>query len=323
MYETPISRELGDLCAWRNSQLRLLDQLRSWLQQQELLTTESGQVLQHTADALREQRPTIAVTGESACGKTELLNALFFADLGYRLLPTDAGRTTMCLTEIFHDPEQPAQLRLLPIETRTQNRSLDELRQESSLWQVVPLPMHHPETLTSTLRKLSERRLLDRDSAAELGLLPDQDAAVTDRISVPRWRLAQINIAHPLLTQGLCLVDTPGLHGIESELANELLSAAHAIMFVIDAEAGVTPSDMMIWKQFVCQATKGDHTDLTVVLNKTDRLWDRLQSPQEITNALVARCRDTAGSLGIGPAATFPEAAHRQDSAAGDGRPAV
>ncbi len=313
MYETAISRQLSALCAWQNSQLLLLDQLQSWLRQQTLLTAESDQALQHTANALRRQRLTIAVTGDTACGKTELLNALFFADLGYRLLPTDAGRTTMCLTEIFHDPDQPAQLRLLPIETRTRDLSMKELRQQTSHWQVFPLPMDHPETLTSTLRKLSERRLLDRDDAAELGALADQDGAVTDRISVPRWRLAQINIPHPLLTQGLCLLDTPGLHGLEteSELADELLSAAHAIMFAIGTETGVTQYDMKIWQRYVRRAAQGDRTDLAVVLNKSDSLWDRLQSPQDVTHALLARCGDTAETLGADSDQVFAVSAYK------------
>ena len=46
---------------------------------------------------------TLAFAGEFSRGKTELINALFFADYGQRMLPSQAGRTTMCPTEIFFD----------------------------------------------------------------------------------------------------------------------------------------------------------------------------------------------------------------------------
>jgi len=68
--------------------------------------------------AVKEDRLTIAIVGEYSRGKTELINALFFGDLGRRLLPSTPGRTTMCPVEIGYDARRMPSLRLLPIETR-------------------------------------------------------------------------------------------------------------------------------------------------------------------------------------------------------------
>ena len=137
MHETPLSRQLGALRTWQQSQVRLLQRLQPWLQQQGLSTAEAHRTIEQAIAALHDERLTVAVTGEFSRGKTELLNALFFADFGCRLLPTDAGRTTMCPTEIFHDDGNPPQLRLLPIETRGEEYSLSQLRNDASRWQVL------------------------------------------------------------------------------------------------------------------------------------------------------------------------------------------
>jgi hypothetical protein len=52
-------------------------------------------------------------------------------------------------------------------------------------------------------------------------------------VEVPRWRHAVINFPHPLLKQGLVILDTPGLNaiGAEPELTLSLLPNAHAVLF--------------------------------------------------------------------------------------------
>ena len=60
-------------------------------------------------------------------------------------------------------------------------------------------------------------------------------------VEVPRWRHALINIAHPLLKQGLVILDTPGLNAIgsEPELTVSLLPQAQAVVFILGADTGV------------------------------------------------------------------------------------
>ena len=62
---------------------------------------------------------------------------------------------------------------------------------------------------------------------------------------MPAWRHALINYPHPLLRQGLVVLDTPGLNaiGAEPELTLSLLPTAHATVFILGADTGVTKSD--------------------------------------------------------------------------------
>ena len=70
-------------------------------------------------------------------------------------------------------------------------------------------------------------------------------------VEVPKWRHALINIAHPLLKQGLVILDTPGLNaiGAEPELTVSLMPQAHAVVFILGADTGVTKSDLSIWRE--------------------------------------------------------------------------
>lgn len=55
------------------------------------------------------------------------------------MLPSTAGRTTMCPTELLYDASQPPGIRLLPIETRLRDVSVADLRHEPDEWRTVPL----------------------------------------------------------------------------------------------------------------------------------------------------------------------------------------
>ncbi len=65
------------------------------------------------------------------------------------------------------------------------------------------------------------------------------------------WRHAIINMPHPLLKQGLVILDTPGLNavGAEPELTVNLIPQAHAVVFILGADTGVTRSDLAIWRE--------------------------------------------------------------------------
>ena len=65
---------------------------------------------------------------EFSRGKSELINAIFFAQYGQRVVPSSAGRTTMCPTELQYDPRLPVGVRLLPIDTRLLPVPLADLR---------------------------------------------------------------------------------------------------------------------------------------------------------------------------------------------------
>ena len=75
----------------------------------------------------------------------------------------------------------------------------------------------------------------------------------TARVEIPRWRHAIINFPHPLLKKGLVILDTPGLNaiGTEPELTLNLLPNAHAIVFILAADTGVTKSDIEVWRNHI------------------------------------------------------------------------
>jgi hypothetical protein len=119
-------------------------------------------------------------------------------------------------------------------------------------------------------------------------------------VEVPKWRHALINIAHPLLKQGLVILDTPGLNaiGAEPELTVSLIPQAHAVVFILGADTGVTKSDLAIWREHL--VTESDHSDARlVVLNKIDTLWDALSTPEAIQAQIERQKTSTAAILGI------------------------
>src|SRR5690606_25264220 len=185
------------------------------------------------------------------------INAVFFAGYGRRIMPASAGRTTMCPTELAYDPELPPCLRLLPIDTRLKPQSLHDWRGLTGQWERVDLDVNDPKQLAKAIQKVAEVRHVTVEEARALGFwhdevpednpLPGPDGL----IEVPRWRHALINMAHPLLKQGLVILDTPGLNaiGAEPELTVSLLPQAHPVVFILAADTGVTKSDLGTWRQ--------------------------------------------------------------------------
>ena len=235
---------------------------------------------------LRNDKVMVAFVAEFSRGKSELINAIFFAGYGRRIMPASAGRTTMCPTELGYDADVPPCLRLLPIETRLQKQALMEWRSAPEKWTRLDLDVNDPAQLAQALEKVAEVRHVTKDEARALGFWHDNSpddnplAGPDGLIEVPKWRHALINIAHPLLKQGLVILDTPGLNaiGAEPELTVSLIPQAHAVVFILAADTGVTKSDLAIWREHLI--TEGEGVDARlVVLNKIDTLWDALSTP--------------------------------------------
>jgi hypothetical protein len=76
---------------------------QTWVEQQGAHDGEQDLRVYELAESVKAERLQIAIVGELSRGKTELLNALFFANFKQRLLPSAAGRTTMCPTELCYE----------------------------------------------------------------------------------------------------------------------------------------------------------------------------------------------------------------------------
>ena len=309
------ARSLDLLSEWRSASRRRVDDLARFLTEHELTDAAGSELLASVQLRLATEKLVVAFVAEFSRGKSELINAIFFADLGRRVLPATPGRTTMCPVELGYDALEDAALALLPIATRLEGSSLSELRAQPRHWTHVPLHGMTADQLAQALLEVTRTQWVDHDEARALGFWdddrpddnPPQDAA--GRVEVPAWRHALINYPHPLLRQGLVVLDTPGLNalGAEPELTLGLLPSAHAAVFVLGADTGVTQSDMDIWRDHL-----GTHSVARfVVLNKIDTLRDPLASAAQVDAQIDAQQAATARTLNIPLARVFPVSARQ------------
>lgn len=303
---------------WKKDVINTIEEYGPWLEDNGMSSTDIQQRIEHTLEALRSDKLTIAFVAEFSRGKTELINAIFFADFGRRLLPSDAGRTTMCPTEIFYDDTRDeAYVRLLPIETRLQDNSLTQLRKDTKQWVHYPLETESVEQMQAALNEVVQVKTVPLEEAKHLGLYsPDlhpHQSQPPEMIEIPKWRHALISFPHHLLKKGLTILDTPGLNalGTEPELTLNMLPAAQAVLFVLGADTGVTRSDMEIWQHHIKGFQSGRQRGLMVVLNKIDTLWDDLRESDDVHEAIFNQQRSTAGLLGIESRAVFPVSAQK------------
>jgi len=312
MSEEILSGQLAAFTSWKQQHIALLRRMTGWLEEQELCTDEAHSAIEHSVTTLEDDCLSLAVVGEFSRGKTELINALFFAGYGRRLLPTNAGRTTLCPTEIFQDDKQAPFLRLLPIQTRGDDTSLTELRQQPGQWHEIPLDLSDAAALELHLRELTASLDVPAAEAERLGLASDQISA-DGLVQIPKWRLGQINFRHPLLAEGICILDTPGLNSIgnEPELTYEMLPKAQAVLFLLSADTGVTRSDLNIWHDHLRGPGGRPRPGMMVVLNKIDALWDELRPQEDVTDTIDAQRADAARLLGIDADHVFGSSAQK------------
>ncbi|MDO8442440.1 MAG: dynamin family protein [Polaromonas sp.] len=304
--------------AWRREFALRLKLLSEWLKDHDLLNAAVEERLLRLETQMRSDKVMVAFVAEFSRGKSELINALFFAGYGRRIMPASAGRTTMCPTELGYDAEVPPCLRLLPIETRLKTQALMEWRMVPEKWTRIDLDVNDPAQLAQAFEKVAEVRRVTREEARALGFWHDETPDDNPRvdadgmIEVPKWRHALINIAHPLLKQGLVILDTPGLNaiGAEPELTVSLIPQAHAVVFILAADTGVTKSDLAIWREHLI--TDGEDKDTRlVVLNKIDTLWDALSSPEQIEAQIDRQRATSAEILGLPMSQIIPVSAQK------------
>ena len=309
-------RDLELYSAWRQD---VQAALRAWQQAAQaagLVDGASALRLARCLSRLADDRLSVAFVAEFSRGKSELINAIFFADYGQRILPSGAGRTTMCPTELLYHAAWEPSIRLLPIETRAQNLSTSDYRDLPAAWTVLPLNLDAGDAMQDAIRQVSLTRKVSVEEAARYGLYDVDDAdaqAMLDDdglVEISMWRHAIINFPHPLLQQGLVILDTPGLNaiGTEPELTLNLIPNAHAVLFILAADTGVTRSDIEVWRNHI--GTEGGSGRL-VVLNKIDSMWDELRGDAEVEQAIARQQASVAHLLALDPGQVFPVSAQK------------
>lgn len=300
---------------WKKELIRQIGRYRLWLQDNNLFSEDISERIRDGVEQLIEDELTIAFVGEYSRGKTELINALFFSDYGQRMLPSEAGRTTMCPTELFFDRAANSNyLQLLPIETREGELSLQQLRKRPEHWVRHELDENNPEMMREVLAEVARVRSVSAQVARSLGFseaMLEPDHNNPGQVLIPAWRLARISIRHPMFERGLRIIDTPGLNalGSEPELTVSLLPSAHAILFMLSADTGVTASDMAIWNDHIDVEDADHRAGRFAILNKIDTLWDELSSPREVSAGIEKVRRYTAGQLGLAADEVLPVSA--------------
>ena len=306
---------LDALGGWRSGLVERLESLARFLAEHELATGEAADQVAALRERLGNEKLVVAFVAEFSRGKSELINAIFFADTGRRILPATPGRTTMCPVELGWRGDEPASLLLLPIETRLEGLSLHEMRGQPRAWRRLALDIHDADQLASSLQEVTRTEWVSEEQARALGFWDDQtpedNPPVDDngKVEVPAWRHALINYPHPLLKQGLVVLDTPGLNaiGAEPELTLSLLPSAHATVFILGADTGVTKSDLSIWRDHL-----GAHAPTRfVVLNKIDALEDPLATLDQVEGQIRQQAKETARTLGVPLERVFPLSARQ------------
>ncbi len=319
----PIAESLDALAHWRAQLDRQVGLFGRSMVEQELLDDGDATLLAALRERLSSDKLVLAFVAEFSRGKSELINAIFFADAGRRVLPATPGRTTMCPVELRFDADLPPRLALLPIETRLRGLSLSELRPREEHWQHVPLDPANPQTLVNALAAVTRQQRVSVEQATALGFwnieqpADNPPQAEDGSVEVPAWRHAVINYPHPLLQRGLVVIDTPGLNavGAEPELTLAMLPSAHAVVFVLAADTGVTRSDLAIWREHLGQTS----LERFVVLNKIDALADPLLQTEEVQAQIEQQRVNAAATLGMDPSRVFALSAREALAARVDG----
>jgi predicted GTPase len=305
---------------WRRRLSAGISSLHEWLSQQDLADAHVDLKVQQLLERLHQDKLVVAFVAEFSRGKSELINAIFFADFGQRLLPSSAGRTTMCPTELLYDATRPPSIRLLPIETRLKDATVAEFKNYPDEWVTLPLDLAFADRMSEALARVSQVKRVPIELARRYGLYDDGDDLIAslDRgdegaVDIPCWRHAVINFPHPLLQQGLVILDTPGLNaiGTEPELTLSLLPNAHALLFILAADAGVTKTDLEVWNDHLAGNDAATKAGRIVILNKIDGLWDELKTAADIDAEIDRQLKGSAQMLGIPSAQVYAVSAQK------------
>ena len=316
MRNMEFKQQMHEYSQWRAKLVQAIEMYQQWRSRYGMNDPHSTDTLLNILNGLQSDKITLAFVAEFSRGKTELINALFFAETGVRLLPSSPGRTTMSPTELFHDEKGGNYIRLLNIESRLEDIPLSEFKKNPDRWTQIDLDCNSPTQMQEAFKELVATKLVDRDVADKLGLWNEREAAEQgiinpEKVEIPCWRHALISFPHPLLKEGLSILDTPGLNalGTEPELTLSMLPSAQAIIFVLAADTGVTKSDLEMWHNHVCHNRGGSKQGLAVVMNKIDAMWDDLVDENGYDNSIRSQVKTSAATLKINEEVIFPVSA--------------
>ncbi len=324
MTDQKLDTEIEQYSDWRQGVSNAVQELSSFLKSNNVTDLRTHHQFETVLGALADDNLSVAFVAEFSRGKSEMINTIFFGDFKKRILPSGTGRTTMCPTELMYDPNMPSCIRLLPIESRKDSRALFELKKDEELWHQIDFDADDAASIGEAMQGMTENKLVSKAYASQLkfDLIDNEETKFGlpvneyDEVEIPSWRHAIINLPHPLLKQGLVILDTPGLNaiGAEPELTINQLSTAHTVVFILSHDTGVTSTDLELWEKHLGgeKSSSAERNQRKLVaLNKIDALWDGIRSEQEIENEIMQQVMSTSKTLNLDPENIFPVSAQK------------
>ena len=318
-----LKNEIQEYSIWRSKLSQTIQLMSSFLKNNNVTDLRTHHQFENVLGQLADDNLSVAFVAEFSRGKSEMINTIFFGDYKQRILPSGTGRTTMSPTELMYDPNLPTSIRLLPIESRKDERALFELKKDNDLWVEHQFDADDVDSVVKAIKGMTDSKLVSKNYAKELNfdLLEDENSKVGlpvnkyDEVEIPSWRHAVINLPHPLLEQGLVILDTPGLNaiGAEPELTINQLATAHTVVFILSHDTGVTSTDLTLWEDHLGGDSEkfNQNQKKLVVLNKIDSLWDGIRSDNEIESEIDTQIAETAKTLSLPTDNIYPVSAQK------------
>lgn len=285
---------IGAYPQWKSRVGRAIVELDKWLKEVDIGQAGAARVIQAGLVDLQTDRLRLAVVSGHGADSVALVNALCFPAVGQPILPIGLRWPLPCpLTLLWDDARNESYLRLLPIETRAQNRSLADFTADPRHWVQYPLGNLTDEQQARALLEMAETKSVNPADALRLRLpsrsWSSSDRPPAERCTIPKWRNAIVSAAHPLLKQGLVMAIAPDLPGLDRDpdITAQILSRADLLLFVIRAETGVTQTDAEIWERHV--------KDLPSVRQ------------QRVNVVLLQECEDSTGASPGRPMTASPD----------------
>ncbi|TQV69624.1 hypothetical protein FKG94_22785 [Exilibacterium tricleocarpae] len=286
---TSLHRQMAAYDLWKHKLVSQLTRFRGWFGTHGISGMEAQYCIDEALQTLARSSFTLAVVGAYGRGKTTLVNTLLFGQYGQRILPSEPSGSIRCTTEIFCDPSQPSCVRLLPIQTRDSNQSIDRFKCIPHHWLTFNFDPRDPAQARAAMARIAKVKTVTRREADTLGYNSDLLQTCTDnpdRVEIPVWRHALINIDHPLLRKGLRIIDTPGMDALnnEPEMGLHQLARAQALFFVVDAKQGLSKTDRALWQTHLQVFADSPLCTTVALVNKADTLSQQHDAAGEIDN---------------------------------------
>ena len=320
MTDQTLNNEIQDYSDWRQRLSDAVQETSQFLKNNNVTDLRTHHQFETVLGTLDDDNLSVAFVAEFSRGKSEMINTIFFGDFKRRMLPSGTGRTTMCPTELRYNPDEPSGIKLLPIESRKDDRALFELKKDDDIWESISFDPQDANSISSALQAMTQSKLVSKAYAQDLKFdLQERGESEVglplneyDEVEIPNWRHAVINLPHPLLEQGLVILDTPGLNaiGAEPELTINQLATAHTVVFILSQDTGVTASDLNLWESHLGGQSDTNQRKL-IAINKIDSLWDGIRTNNEINSEIDTQVKSAASVLNIDRSNIFPVSAQK------------